>query len=52
MWTTDKDGIILDLLAADADVSKHISRDKLEPMFDMSYHTKNVDTIFKRVFGE
>ena len=52
MQVWEKGGSFLDLLAADADVSKHISRDKLEPMFDMSYHTKDVDTIFKRVFGE
>jgi adenylosuccinate lyase len=44
-------GNFLELLAADADVAKHIARDTLEPMFDMTYHTKHVDTVFKRVFG-
>ena len=25
---------------------------ELEALFDLGYHTKHVDTIFKRVFGE
>jgi adenylosuccinate lyase len=45
-------GNYLDLLASDADVGKHLTRDQLAPMFDMGYHTKHVDTVFKRVFGE
>ncbi|PWC53598.1 adenylosuccinate lyase [Azospirillum sp. TSO22-1] len=44
-------GNLLDNLLADADVTKHIARDTLAPMFDMTYHTKHVDTVFKRVFG-
>jgi len=45
-------GQLLDNLLADADVTKHISRDELAPMFNMAYHTKHVDTIFRRVFGD
>jgi len=45
-------GQLLDNLLADADVTRHISRDDLAPMFNMAYHTKHVDTIFRRVFGE
>ena len=41
----------LDLLAADADVTKYLNRKALTALFDLSYHTKHVDTIFKRVFG-
>ena len=52
MQVWEKGGNYLDLLSNDADIAKHIGRDKLEPMFDMSYHTKHVDTVFKRVFGE
>lgn len=52
MQVWEKGGNYLDLLSADPDIAKHIGRDKLEPMFDMSYHTKHVDTVFKRVFGE
>ena len=33
-------------------VSKALSNDELESLFDLGYHTKNVDTIFARVFGE
>ena len=52
MQVWEKGGNYLDLLSADPDIAKHIGRDKLEPMFDMTYHTKHVDTVFKRVFGE
>jgi adenylosuccinate lyase len=41
----------LDLLKADADVARHVKADALAALFDMSYHTKHVDTIFRRVFG-
>lgn len=52
MQVWEKGGNYLDLLSADPDIARHIGRDKLEPMFDMTYHTKHVDTVFKRVFGE
>ncbi|WP_188260923.1 adenylosuccinate lyase [Azospirillum tabaci] len=52
MQVWEKGGNFLDLLSSDADVAKHISRETLAPMFDMTYHTKNVDMVFKRVFGE
>jgi adenylosuccinate lyase len=32
-------------------VKKALSDADLEALFDMGYHTKHVDTIFKRVFG-
>jgi adenylosuccinate lyase len=41
----------LDLLKADAEVSAKIPAKTLEELFDLGYHTKHVDTIFKRVFG-
>jgi adenylosuccinate lyase len=41
----------LDLLKADAEVSAHIPAKTLEELFDLGYHTKHVDTIFRRVFG-
>ncbi|MFN3232469.1 MAG: adenylosuccinate lyase [Alphaproteobacteria bacterium] len=40
----------LSLLKADEDVT--LADDVIEEMFDLGYHTKHVDTIFKRVFGE
>ncbi|HEX4106189.1 MAG TPA: adenylosuccinate lyase [Rhizomicrobium sp.] len=45
------EGNLLDLLKADPDVSKALPAAKLEAMFDLGYHLKQVDTIFERVFG-
>ncbi|HEY2008466.1 MAG TPA: adenylosuccinate lyase [Rhizomicrobium sp.] len=45
------EGNLLDLLKADPDVSKALPASKLEAMFDLGYHLKQVDTIFQRVFG-
>jgi len=44
------EGNLLDLLKADPDVSKALPAAKLEAMFDLGYHLKQVDTIFTRVF--
>ncbi len=44
-------GQLLDYLKQDKDVTAKIPTKDLEPLFDMGYHTKHVDTIFKRVFG-
>ena len=40
------------LLGADKDVSAKLSPQELDELFDLSYHVKHVDRIFKRVFGE
>ncbi len=45
------EGNFLDLLKADKDVSALLSPAELESLFDLGYHTKHVDTIFRRVFG-
>jgi len=45
------EGLFLDNLQADKDVTAHLSAADLESLFDLTYHTKNVDVIFKRVFG-
>src|SRR5580658_6772227 len=45
------EGNLLDLLKADPDVSKALSAAKLEAMFDLGYHLKQVETIFARVFA-
>lgn len=45
-------GTLLDHLSSDDEVTSALPRDKLEPLFDIGYHTKHVDTIFKRVFGK
>ena len=38
-------------LLNDADVRKYLSEDDINEKFDLGYHFKNVDNIFKRVFG-
>jgi adenylosuccinate lyase len=40
------------LLKADADVRKYLSDAEIDEKFDLGYHLKHVDTIFRRVFGE
>jgi adenylosuccinate lyase len=45
-------GQFLDLLQADAEVTSHLSKDTVAELFDLGYHTKHVDTIFNRVFGD
>ena len=41
----------LALCRADKDIRQFLSDDELVALFDMGYHTRHVDTIFKRVFG-
>jgi adenylosuccinate lyase len=45
------EGALLDLLKADKDVTRELKPAQLEALFDLGYHLKHVDTIFKRVFG-
>ena len=50
VWELDGELSLLDLLKADADVSKNLSAGELDGLFDLDYHFKHVDTIFDRVF--
>jgi adenylosuccinate lyase len=50
VWNEGDD--FLAALLADKDVRKALSEDMVRAQFDLAYHTKHVDTIFKRVFGE
>jgi adenylosuccinate lyase len=45
------EGNFLDLLKNDAEVSALLPLADLERLFDLGYHTRHVDTIFRRVFG-
>ncbi len=45
------EGDFLSFLTADKEVRKHLSEAELKDNFDLGYHFKHVDTIFKRVFG-
>ncbi|MBX9777011.1 MAG: adenylosuccinate lyase [Xanthobacteraceae bacterium] len=46
------EGDFLTFLTADKDVRKHLSEAELKANFDLGYHFKHVNTIFKRVFGK
>ena len=49
VWEKGKD--FLTELSADKEITQKISAAKLKALFDVKYHTKHVDTVFKRVFG-
>ena len=51
MKTWEHGADFLTELTADKDVTAKVPAKALEAMFDLAYHTKHVDTIFKRVFG-
>jgi adenylosuccinate lyase len=38
------------LLAADPDIQPYLNEHDLAELFDLSYHTRNIDAIFARVF--
>ncbi|MBC6982317.1 adenylosuccinate lyase [Caulobacter sp. 17J80-11] len=46
------EGAFLDFLKADPEVSANLTAAELEAVFDLDYHTKHVDTVFARVFGD
>ena len=50
VWEEGAD--FLTALKSDKDVISKISPKELDTLFDVKYHTKNVDTIFNRVFGK
>jgi adenylosuccinate lyase len=50
VWKGDSD--FPALLKADADVRKYLNDAEIDENFDLGYHLKHVDAIFKRVFGE
>jgi hypothetical protein len=39
-------------LRGDHEVGRHLGADALAALFDLDYHTKHADTIFRRVFGD
>jgi adenylosuccinate lyase len=49
VWEEGKD--FQEELLADTDVVAALGEDKIRESFDLNYHLKHVDTIFKRVFG-
>jgi adenylosuccinate lyase len=49
VWEEGAD--FLEELLADKDVRAALSEDQIRDKFDLAYHTRHVDTIFRRVFG-
>jgi adenylosuccinate lyase len=49
VWAGEKD--FMALLKADPDVRAKLTEAEIESNFDLGYHLKHVDTVFKRVFG-
>jgi adenylosuccinate lyase len=45
------DGDFLSLLKINQNVKERLGAEALEVFFDVAYHTRQVDTIFARVFG-
>ena len=45
------EGDFLAFLKGDDDVKKYLADAEIEDCFDLGYHLKHVDTIFRRVFG-
>lgn len=47
-----KGGDLRDELKGDPRITERIGAQEIDAIFDLNYHLKNVDAIFKRVFGE
>ncbi|SLN56212.1 adenylosuccinate lyase [Oceanibacterium hippocampi] len=50
VWQENAD--FLSLLKSDPEVSAAMDGAAIEAIFDLGYHTRHVDTIFRRVFGD
>ncbi len=50
VWEEGRD--FMTELLGDAEVTAALSQTEIEEKFDLAYHTKHVDTIFGRVFGD
>ena len=50
VWEQGAD--FMEELKSDAEVTAVMSIAEIEEKFDLEYHTKHVDTIFQRVFGD
>ena len=52
VWESDGRLSLMELLKADADVAAALPAEQIEEKFSLDYHFRQVDTIFRRVFGE
>lgn len=51
MKVWDDGGEYRELVMRDADISSHLSEDEIARVFDLKHYLRNVDVVFKRVFG-
>ena len=49
IWSGESNSF-LELLKSDKEVVEKLGVKKIEELFDITYHTKNIDHIFKQVF--
>lgn len=49
VWQEKKD--FKDLLLQDQDIMNSLNKTQIDELFDMKYHTKNIDTIYENVFS-
>ncbi|GER00673.1 adenylosuccinate lyase [Iodidimonas gelatinilytica] len=52
VWDSNGHAHLLDLLKHDTEIAEKFAPGELEALFDLGYHTKSVDVIFKRIFGQ
>ena len=45
-------GDFRNLLKADREIGGFLANDEIDALFDLDYHLKHVDTVFRRVFGD
>jgi adenylosuccinate lyase len=51
MKVWDEGGEYKDLILQDADISSKLSQEEIERVFDVRHYLRNVEKVFKRVFG-
>lgn len=49
---SEGNGKFSEMVASDADVTRHLSLQEIEECFDLDYYTRHVGKIFTRVFGK
>jgi adenylosuccinate lyase len=52
MRVWDEGGDFQTLVTTDADIQKHLSPEEIKSAFSLDTYLRNVDKVFKRVFGE
>jgi adenylosuccinate lyase len=52
MTAWDGQGRFSDLLKQDPEITRHLEPQTIDGLFDVAYHLKRVDLIFRRVFGD